>query len=283
MMVVKVTLMVALAQYVRTRVDERDPKSPCLYWTENTTIVFRQNADGNPDTPGDSEFTAVSRSFATWQAENARCGSLRFVEGPRTTTRIVGYDETSASNENVVLFRQKVCSAVVPTGDRCLTDDDCGNKYDCWQHAPTAIAITTTSFHPKSGKIFDSDIELNAARFLFTSVDSPPCPSGMYDVTCVATDVENTVTHEVGHLLGLGHTNEVGSTMNPRADPGETAKRSLDPNSQKFVCDVYPVGRPSKSCIIKEVDSELGQVKTGCSAAPGELWLGALLFLRRRR
>jgi len=286
MTLAKVAVMVVLSQYVRSRVDDGDPNSPCLYWTEDKTITFRQNADGNPDTPAETEFTAVTKSFATWQAEQTRCGSLTLTEGPRTSTRYAGYDETSASNENVVLFRQKMCDGVVPSGDQCLTDDDCGNKYDCWQHAPTAIAITTTSFNPKLGLILDSDIELNAPRFLFTSVDFPPCPVNMYSETCVATDVQNTVTHEVGHLLGLGHTNELGSTMAPRADPGETSKRTLDASSAKFVCDVYPAGQPSKSCVITVLgDETLGKPVGGCAAAPGGLVLalGALALRRRRR
>jgi hypothetical protein len=287
MTIAKVAVLVVLSQYVRSRVNDREPNSPCLYWAENKTITFRQNADGNPDTPGETEFTAVTRSFATWQAEQTRCGSLTLTEGPRTGTRRVGYDETSASNENVVLFRQRMCDGVVPSGDPCLADDNCGNKYDCWQHAPTAIAITTTSFNPKSGLIFDSDIELNAPRFLFTTVDAPPCPVNMYSVDCVATDVQNTVTHEVGHLLGLAHTTEAGSTMAPRADPGETSKRTLDANSAKFVCDVYPAGKPSKSCVVKVLGEEsLGRPVGGCATAPGSLGLGFAVLamqLRRRR
>lgn len=285
MMLAKVAVMVVLSQYVRSRVDDGDPQSACLYWTEGKTITFRQNVDGNPDTPQETEFTAVTKSFATWQTQQTSCGSLVLTEGPRTSTRYAGYDETSASNENVVLFRQKMCNDVVPSGDQCLADDDCGNKYDCWQHAPTAIAITTTSFNPKSGLILDSDIELNAPRFLFTAVDSPPCPVNMYSVSCVATDVQNTVTHEVGHLLGLGHTSELGSTMAPRADPGETSKRTLDANSAKFICDVYPAGKPSKSCVIKVLgDETLAAPKGGCAAVPGGALVGlAALVLRLRR
>jgi hypothetical protein len=287
MMIAKVALAVVLSQYVRSRADDRDANSPCLYWPENAQIVFHQNVDGNPDTPQDTEFGAVSRSFATWQVEQARCGSLTLSEGPRTSSRFAGYDERSTTNENVVLFRQKTCSEVVPAGDKCLTDDDCGNKYDCWEHTATAIAITTTSFNPQSGKILDSDIELNAPKFLFTTVDSPPCSvkPPNFQVTCVATDVQNTVTHEVGHFLGLTHTSEVGSTMAPRAEAGEISKRTLDDHSKQFVCDVYPAGKPAQACVVQPVDDVVGKPASGCAAAPGALLWGvwALAFRRRRK
>ena len=294
-MIAAAVLSVALAQgaYVRSRVDDTSTTSPCLYWTENTNLIFHQSALGNPETPGDTEFAAVTASFATWQQQFDTCGSLTLSEGARSTSRTVGYVETSrAANENLVLFRQQSCSgitgspAVVSKTDACWKADTCGSVYDCWDHSSAAIAITTTSYNPVAGNIYDSDIELNTPSFVFSTVDSPACAPGHYAVTCVATDVQNTVTHEVGHVLGLAHINLSSSTMNPRADPGELSKRVLDPGSKQFVCDAYPKGKPSVSAVSNACSGVLGSSAGGCASAPG-LTLGLLvapgLLLRRRR
>jgi hypothetical protein len=272
--------------YARSRASESDPNSQCLWWKENTRITWRVNQAGNAETPGDTEFTAIGRAFATWQTELAACGSLTFVEGPRSTSREATYSpDDDPVNQNLVLFRERACKGQVSAGDPCWSDGSCGNKYDCWQFSEGAIAITTTSFSPRNAEIFDSDIELNTPSYIFTTVDSPPCVRGAEAVTCIATDVQNTMTHEIGHLLGLAHISDANSTMNPRAVTGELTKRTLDPGSKKFVCDVYPRGQPSKLCFLPRASIEQAQAaKTGCAAAAGApLWALAALLLRRRR
>ncbi|MBE2251336.1 MAG: matrixin [Myxococcus sp.] len=277
---------VVLSQaYARTRQSDTDATSQCLWWKENTAIVFRTNAAGNDETPGDSEFTAIAAAYATWQSELARCSSLSLSEGPRSTSRSIEFKQNGdASNENLVLFRQRSCRTLVPAGDPCASEGSCGNKYDCWEFSDGAIAITTTSFSPKNAQIFDADIELNVPSYIFTTVDSPPCVRGMESVSCVATDIQNTMTHEVGHLLGLAHINEATSTMNPRAVTGELVKRVLDPGSKKFVCDVYPKGGVSKTCFIPRLSVEQAPAaQAGCFEVPGASLLALGVWLRRRR
>ncbi len=276
--------------YNRSRVDATNPASQCLWWLEDTVIVYHQNVDGNPDTTGQTEFTAFDKAVATWQAQLDFCGSVSLQEGATTTSRKVGYVDPAvvkgAVNENLVLYRQKKCTGLVSATDACWKDDDCGNVYDCWQFNDTAIAITTTSYAPSSGRIIDSDIELNQPSFVFTAVDSPICSPPNYLQTCVATDVQNTTTHELGHLLGLGHFNSPGSTMSPHADPGELTKRVLDQGSKQFVCDVYPKGQVSLSCVTPQLAVEsIGSVPSGCGVAPGPAMglLALVLGLRRKR
>lgn len=282
-MMLKVVMTVLLSQYVRSRVDDKDPASQCLWWPENTAIQLRQSVDGNPETPGDTEFAAVDAAMTTWQTQLNSCSSLSLTDGARTQTRKVGYFDKEA-NENIVVFRLRGCSDVVPTSDACHgKEDNCGNQYDCWQHQEAAIAITTTSYNPDTGRILDSDIEFNTPTFIFSTVESPPCPSGSYSTSCVATDVQNTTTHELGHLLGLSHSPTLGSTMSFRANPGELSKRVLDADTARFVCDAYPRGLPSKTCVIKPVSAELGKAAPGCSAVPGELLLAAAAWCLRRR
>ena len=86
--------------------------------------------------------------------------------------------------------------------------------------------------------------------------------------SCVLTDVQNTMVHELGHSIGLDHTSFPGSTMGLEAKPGETSKRTIDQGSRDFVCEVYPQGSPSRSCIVRPVEGTLGATASGCSALP---------------
>ncbi len=271
----KVAVSVVLSQYIRTKIDETNLNSQCLWWKDSTAIVYHQNVQGDPDVPGDSEFSAVTTSFETWQTQLTACGSLTLTEGARTDNRKVGY-VSSGPNENVVLFRLKKCTELVAARDACWAAGTCGNNYDCWDHSATAIAITSTSYTPASGRDLDSDIELNSPSFSFTT--------GIP----VITDVQNTVTHEVGHVLGLAHISLAISTMNPRADSGEVSKRTLDEGSKQFICDAYPKGKPTKTCQIPLLTSSLGAPAKntgGCASVPGEAVTGLLalaLTLKRQ-
>ena len=72
--------------------------------------------------------------------------------------------------------------------------------------------------------------------------------------------------------------------MSFRANSGELSKRVLDADTARFPCEVYPAGKPTKTCFPKQVSSELGKAARGCQAAPGGLLLvAAALFLSRRR
>jgi Matrixin len=180
----------------------------------------------------------------------------------------------------------------VPAGTTCIGDGECANAHDCWEYGPSALAVTTTSFDKRSGRIWDADVEFNSPTFPFSAVETPACvPTNLCSeafaatgdfVTCLCTDVQNTTTHEIGHMLGLAHTSRAGSTMEARANPAELSKRTVDPGTAAFVCAVYPKGQPSKSCVIREYDPAIG--RAACNAAPGSTFAAlALLLLRRRR
>lgn len=284
-------LMVALAlgqtdPYVRSRVDAGDTNTQCLYWTARR-VTWQQSTYGNPATQGETEFDAMRRSFQSWQDIFSQCGNLVLEEGPRVADREVGY-KREGGNRNLVLFRDRDCNTVVPATDACWDDDTCANEFDCWEDDDNTIAITLTTYDERSGIIYDSDISFNAARFGFTTADGTTCFPPV-TTNCVATDVQNTATHEIGHFIGLDHTRATGSTMNPSAPPGEVSKRSIDTGSHDFVCAVYPKGQASQACLHPAAEEELGpKASTGCAATgPGALlpalaaW--ALWLLRRRR
>jgi len=280
---------ISSAPYARSRVETGDPTSQCLFWTV-PQITWYQSTVGNPQTkPAGSEFDAVRRSFESWQSVFAGCGNLSFAEGGKVDDRKVGY-VVGGENRNLVLFRLRRCSDVTPTNDACWDDDTCGNKYDCWSNGGQTIAVTLTTYDEKSGIIYDSDIELNTPSFYFTTSDGGTCNPPLVTTNCVSTDVQNTMTHEIGHFVGLDHTSYPGSTMNDTARPGETSKRTIDTGSRDFVCTAYPQGQASQACVHPTMESNLGRkaAVAGCASAGAEAWLPALagwalLLVRRRR
>ena len=260
--------------YVRTKTGDG---AHCLRWPENAgargTIHFVQSGTGDPAL-GTGVFDAVSRSAQTWESQLQACGNLDLAEtGQHSASRFVGYTQ-SGQNENLVLFRLQLCSAVVPPGDTCVAAGNCGNAHDCWDHGSTVVALTTSSYIVSTGELLDADVEMNAASATPTIVDSPPCSPGAISTSCVANDVQNAVTHEIGHFLGLAHSPDPSSTMYTSEPLGETSKRVLDTGSKQFVCDVYPAGQVSKDCAPSSSSS-------GCSSAgdPGALGPGILLLL----
>jgi uncharacterized protein (TIGR03382 family) len=172
--------------------------------------------------------------------------------------------------------------------------------------AGTIIALTTSTFVVSTGEIVDADIELHewnggtaSAGYYFTCVDAPACGRGVRgNPNCVSMDLANTVTHEVGHFLGLDHvcsyqntSCDPNATMAPNALEGETSKRSLGADDVEGVCSIYPAGQATSStagCLGDTTPPQTPQSGGGggCSTAGtggAVLAAAALLLLRRRR
>lgn len=272
-------------QYVRTKTNDA---THCFRWPVSAgtrgRVTFVQSTTGD-QALGNGAFDAVSRSAQTWETQLQACGDLDLDEGARSSSRTIGY-LSGGSNENLVLYRTRLCTTVVPTGDPCFSAGTCGNTYDCWDHSSTIVALTTSSYIQATGELVDADVEMNAATAFPTVVDSPPCPAGSLSTSCVANDVQNAMTHEFGHVLGLAHAPDPSSTMYANEPIGETSKRVLDAGSKQFVCDVYPQGHASIDC----ASSSGGSSSSGCSSTatggglvPGLALLLAALATRRPR
>ena len=215
----------------------------CLRWPERT-ITWHLDVTGSAQIPGDEEALAIERAFSNWRNSFATCSDLAFVQGHRLRGRA---GPVHNDNLNAVIFRESACADVVAPDAPCWADLACANVFGCWDHLPTTVGLTTSTFRT-DGVLLDVDIELNAAHFFFTVVDQPMC-TGQPSASCVSTDLEGTVTHEIGHLLGLDHASGATfSTMEPTAKLSQLSQRHIDASSACFVCDAYPSGLPSRDC-----------------------------------
>ena len=267
--------------HVRTRVPDREV---CLFWPERRVALKAQSA-GSARTPGETEFAALEAAVETWARLSRRCSDFSLGVTGRSASTSVGYVQ-DGENENLVLYRESRCEEAVAPGDACFEDGTCGNAFNCWQHGDGILALTTTTYNVRTGQLVDGDVEMNAGPYLFTAVSSPVCAEGQDATTCVSTDVQNSLTHELGHLLGFDHVLDADSTMAPTAPPGELSKRLIDPGTATGFCVAYPAGQPSPPCSGPSVARITAQSRgtAGCSATGGAgagwmlawLWVGGL-------
>lgn len=242
--------------YARSIVPGSEATTPiCLAWPQRN-LTYAVDVAGSAQIASDSEFAPIDAAFQTWQKLSDTCSDFRFTVGPRQTQPKVGL---GTEGNNVVVFRDDSCAQKVSPDDACWVKGTCANLFGCWDESDFTIAVTTTTYSKRTGVLYDADIEVNTAphsdgsRFVFTTVNSPPCPLGSEATTCVAVDIQNTMTHEVGHFLGFAHVDVPGSTMELSAPVGETSKRIIDPGTANGFCLVYPRGQPPAPCDEKAV------------------------------
>lgn len=238
------------------------------YWLNGRKVTWQLSTARQPSgcaTFGEAQ-ALVRTAFAQWSEATAAgdalpCTDVTFIEGPTTDSITVGHD-----GAHVIVWRSGSCAAVVPQNDPCLTTGGCGNIYNCWEsdgtHGANVLALTWLIYDTTNGEILDADMELqdtsaadpgSGAYFTCTprawAGGANLCIGPPFDKTdCTWIDVGNTVTHEVGHIVGLDHAPDPDVTMAPTAAPGELSKRQLHPDDIAGVCAIYPRGRPTSTC-----------------------------------
>jgi hypothetical protein len=153
----------------------------------------------------------VARAFATWSSSECEGGPVRIggVDLGDVDCSEVSYDP-DGPNANLVVFRD-----------------------EAWPYAQSgALALTTVTYVLDTGAIRDADLEINSASATLSTSD-----------TSVEVDLESIVTHEVGHMLGLSHTNVDDATMTTNYPPRSTTLRSLEPDDVAGLCSIYPANR----------------------------------------
>jgi hypothetical protein len=222
-------------------------------------LSVKPDGRGSQDLSLDVIDQTLSKSVSNWTSRTDKCTNLRLAALPADVPL-----ETVADGQPSVVFRDKVWAR--PGG---------------MPHDPNAIGLTTV-FHlsdpgqPDDATILDADIELNGVNWTFvTEPSTTPSRAGTFGVA----DLENTLTHELGHVQGLAHTcwdhltdvppldnngkpildcNDpalpayiTNATMYPYSQTeGETSKRTLTQDDINGICQVYSSTAPLPACFL---------------------------------
>jgi hypothetical protein len=264
--------------YVRAYSSDATGNRP-LAWRSGC-IFLTPDARGTsfiPAGPND-EFAALNRAIAAWQGASDQCSYLQFVQ------ETPGMLEAGRDGTNVILYRESVWGRPSVNGVPAMTYDS------------AAAALTVVNYAlPQDGDttlaILDADIEINAVDFRVsvhgvTTQNTPGDPRKL-------SEIQNTLTHELGHLIGLDHTcfqpvqgaqrpvDENGqpvpncspegalssavrdATMYNFAGNGETKKESLEQDDANGLCGIYPRSANPNTCETPNLNDDDG----GCSTA----------------
>lgn len=279
----------AATPYVRTPTNKTNVP---VYWAKSCAQVWRAK-EGTTAIAGDAEQAVMSQSMDVWNTGVAGCSYIDLVD--------MGTVDSEVGNDGKNLIKIRDTEWCRPAVD--------GNDMHCF--SPQAAGITTLLFvddasNDRNGELIDADVELNGVDFAISTNGQT-----LSDAGCQA-DLENTLVHELGHLLGLGHTclgpadpprtdgdgnpvplcsettdaRIVDATMYPFQVCGETTKASLSDDDIAAICAIYPKANDPGECGPPD-DLSGGCCDQGAAGPRGSLALALAVGLgfgvRRRR
>jgi hypothetical protein len=208
--------------YVRSRLTTPPCDGPVgVFWDLNESgtpqanisggrVLYRLHPVGSDDVIDGSDLEAVEAGFRGWE----RVGDA--IIGFQRDADIVGSPAVGFDDTNVVFWAE---SSTLLGGGIDITG---------------ALAVTfgtSGCSGSRTGEILDADIVFNGVQQQWTS---DPESNPMF------FDIESVATHEIGHLLGLGHSPVGFSTMFPRVQAGNRLTRSLEMDDRLGVAVIYP-------------------------------------------
>lgn len=229
------------------------------------------------------------------------------IDGPLMTHAAT---EAGAAWSHDAIACSKVKMRILP-GDQLepTVANDSSNRVffrtDSWAHEIGALAVTSVFAIKQTGRILDTDVEINGVNFTWGDLIADPT-----SFKANAQDVQNTLTHEFGHVIGLDHPCTLSSnatdaqgrpyvddkgarvpacsaastsiqetTMFASVRTGDTDRRTLADDDVRADCAIYPAeGQPQCDC---EDATGTSTTVGGCSYAPtatGRAGVGAGLF-----
>lgn len=165
---------------------------------------------------------AIADSMGPWNGLS--CSGVELIYDGLSDSGDVGFSN-DAANENLIIFQDAM---------------------GAWVYQPDILALTTLTFCSAAGglckyrgQVLDGDIEFNGGEAPFSASEIPLVEHH---------DFMNTLTHELGHFIGLDHSLDEESTMYFSAPLGEVDKRTLSEDDEAGFCAIYEACVPQDEC-----------------------------------
>lgn len=184
----------------------------------------------------------VDPDFGTQFSKGSGCDSYGVCTSPSTAIQrsINAWTGVSGINLNVNNVSTRTITST-PHYDGKNQIKFYSTQWETLPFAPpsSALAVTITTYG-ENGNIEDADIFMNGKYFNWAVVDSTQESSDR--------DIQNVITHELGHFFGLDHSSENASepdtdryaaTMFFASFPGETSRQSLEAGDMYGIQHIY--------------------------------------------
>jgi MYXO-CTERM domain-containing protein len=275
-----VVCLAATATPAQAYVQSVGKKGALSHWTNPDQHLLAYVGEPRGPLGSPELLNAVTAAAAAWSYPQVACTSAAVkVDGVAEATAPIGLDGV-----NRLIFRR----------DRWCSDSP---EVPC--HGRQILAVTTNTVGLHSGEILETDIEVNAVNYTWADLVAHPELTGVYDL-------QNALTHELGHFLGFTHSCRVSSeepllqddrgqpvrwcgeedqiahesTMVATISERDLERRSPSADDQRGVCNLYPAGIAQGVTIVAGGGG-------GCAVAPpgrgGWWWLALLAALSIRR
>jgi hypothetical protein len=188
------------------------PVKPLPLWWRNACVSYDIQQKASRQVTYDQAAQSLATAFAKWTDTQCAGGagrvSIAVMDLGPVSCNLVQYS-SDQGNQHVILFHDDVWPY----------PNDLNNT----------LGLTTITFDPTTGEIYDADMELNATKPLTVT---GPLPTDGYDFLSI-------ITHETGHFLGLAHSGDNLATMFAHYTQGTTRMRNLTSDDTSGICSIY--------------------------------------------
>jgi hypothetical protein len=195
----------------------QDDEAKPVVWDRSCVLFYLDEAGSEDFAPRPNGIAhpaleqIVHDSFGAWS--EPECSGLNLIYGGVKDSK----NQIPGERRNLVTFEQ-----------------------EGWpQSSAMTFATTVVNYNPQTGTIREADIKVND-QFYRYATQSSPGPG--------EADLKNTLTHEVGHFLGMAHSQVADATMHGEAALGETKKRTLHRDDIDGLCAAYPADEYTGTC-----------------------------------